>query len=191
MKESTLKKEFKHSDVERIRNLVKRDFTSSTKFQVGYEKEEVEHKEGDIWEENGKTWTIKNGLKQSVPRLQEAKRALFIPLVCPKCGGPMEHHLSKKMYRIHGFCFDCTVKYEDTLRRAGLYEKYEKSLIQGNMKAYVKDLQAWVTESLVEKTEIVSEDGTIEDWGELSEEFKNKVLEDLKDYVDHVMNTLK
>ena len=31
-----LKKEFKHSDVERIRNLVKKDFTNKTKSQTGY-----------------------------------------------------------------------------------------------------------------------------------------------------------
>ena len=37
-KESLLKKEFKQSDVERARNLVKKDFTSKTKDQIGYQK---------------------------------------------------------------------------------------------------------------------------------------------------------
>ena len=37
--------------------------------QIGYTKEYVEHKEGDVWEENGKQWTIKNGIKQTVTKL--------------------------------------------------------------------------------------------------------------------------
>ena len=29
--------------------------------QVGYQKKTIERKEGDVWTENKKTWTIKNG----------------------------------------------------------------------------------------------------------------------------------
>ena len=36
--ESLLKKEFKQSDVQRVRNIVNKDFTSSTKQQTGYQK---------------------------------------------------------------------------------------------------------------------------------------------------------
>ena len=36
--ESLLKKEFKHSDVQRVRNIVNKDFTASTKQQAGYKK---------------------------------------------------------------------------------------------------------------------------------------------------------
>ncbi len=37
-KDSLLKKEFKQSDVQRVRNLVNKDFTSKTKIQSGYAK---------------------------------------------------------------------------------------------------------------------------------------------------------
>ena len=37
-KETLLKKEFKESDVKRVRNLVNKDFTSGTKIQSGYKK---------------------------------------------------------------------------------------------------------------------------------------------------------
>jgi ssDNA-binding Zn-finger/Zn-ribbon topoisomerase 1 len=61
--------------------------------------------------------------KQNITKLDAAKKALQMPLKCPKCGGPMKHHLAQKMYKIHGFCFDpCTVEYEAELRKAGLYE---------------------------------------------------------------------
>ena len=133
-KESLLKKEFKESDLQRARNLVNKDFTSKTKSQTGYQKTYNFYEEGDIWEENGKTWTIKNGLKQNITKLDSAKKAARIPLSCPKCGGPLRHRLAKKMYNIHGFCFDpCTVEYEASLRKAGLYEQYEKRMMQNNM----------------------------------------------------------
>ena len=53
MKDSALQKEFKHSDVERIRNLVKKDFTSKTKAQSGYTRIVEKHSEGEVWEEGG------------------------------------------------------------------------------------------------------------------------------------------
>ena len=45
-----LKKEFKKADVERIRNLVRKDVTSKTKFQSVYKKSFSKIKEGDVWE---------------------------------------------------------------------------------------------------------------------------------------------
>ena len=101
--DSVLKKEFKKSDVERVRNLVKKDFTSSTKQQTGYKKSYKKYNEGDIWEEDGRKWTIKNGIRQNITKLDQAKKSLRIPLRCPKCGGSMKHWLNKKMYKIHGF----------------------------------------------------------------------------------------
>lgn len=188
MSESLLKKEFKHSDVERIRNLVKKDFVSKTRIQEGYSTHSVDRKEGDVWEEGGKQWTVKNGLRQSVTRLDGVKKLLQVPLKCPKCGGSMKHHLHRKMYKIHGFCFDCTVKYEDSLQRAGLYDLYERRLMQGNMKGFAKDLENWVKESLTEKVSIVTEDGDIENWSSLSEEYKNRVLQNLGEYTK-MLNT--
>ena len=47
MNDNVLKKEFKRSDVERVRNLVKKDFTSKTKSQTGYKKSSKRYKEGD------------------------------------------------------------------------------------------------------------------------------------------------
>ena len=99
-KYSLLKKEFKQSDVQRARNLINKDFTKKTKFQVGYQKKFNHHEEGDIWEENGKSWTIKNGIKQNITKLDKFKKVSRMPLRCPKCNGSMKHHLAKKMFKI-------------------------------------------------------------------------------------------
>jgi hypothetical protein len=182
-KESLLKKEFKHSDVQRVRNIVKKDFTAKTKLQSGYSKSHKSYKEGDIWEESGKTWTIKNGIKQNVTKLDAAKKAVRVPLACPKCGGTMKHRVHKKMYKIHGFCFDCTINYEAELRKAGLFEKYEKSMIQGNMKAFSKDLSEWVDMYVQSTQTFVTEQGVIEDWKGNAKAQNDKVLNNLKEYL--------
>ena len=92
MGESLLKKDFKSKDVERVRNLVKKDFSAKTTTGVGYEKQYEIHNEGDVWEESGRTWTIKDGIKQNITKLDAAKKAMQMPLKCPKCGGPSCGH---------------------------------------------------------------------------------------------------
>ena len=188
-KDSLLKKEFKQSDVQRVRNLVNKDFTSKTKIQTGYSKNNKRYKEGDVWEEGSKVWTIKNGIKQNITKLDEAKKAIRIPLRCPNCGGPMKHNLAKKMYKIHGFCFDpCTVEMEASLRRAGLYEQYEKRMIQGNIQAFMNDVEQWALEVVSEQTSqsFVSEAGDVEDWKGNSKDKNKELLDNVKQYVKHL-----
>ena len=186
MNENVLKKEFKHSDVQRVRNLVNKDFTSKTKLQSGYQSKTLRYKEGDTWEEKGKTWTIKNGIKQNITKLDSFKKSVRVPFKCPKCGGSMKHHLAKKMYKIHGFCFDpCTVEMEADLRKAGLYEAYEKKMMQGNIKNFAKDIEQWVMDYVYRENTFVTEQGDIEDWKSNSNH-DEKILENLKIYLDNL-----
>jgi len=192
MGESLLKKEFKSKDVNRARNLITKDFSGKTVDGTGYEKAYIAYKEGDIWEESGRTWTIKNGLKQNITKLDAAKKALQIPLKCPKCGGPMKHHLAQKMYKIHGFCFDpCTVEYEAELRRVGLYESYEKSMIQGSLKAFMKDVEEFVLDSINSTDTFVTEQGDIEDWNNNTAQRNKQLTEGLQDFLQHVKKHLE
>ena len=189
--ESLLKKEFKQADVQRVRNLVNKDFTSKTKAQTGYKKVTGRYKEGDIWEENGKQWTIKDGIKQNVTKLDAAKKAVRIPLKCPNCGGSMKHHLAQKMYKIHGFCFDpCTVEMEADLRKAGLYEQYEKRMMQGSMTAFATDIEQWVLDTVNTESTFVTEQGDIEDWKSNSSE-KKKLAANIKQYLSHLSEHVK
>jgi len=189
-KDSLLKKEFKQSDVQRVRNIVNKDFTGKTKLQAGYQKSSKRYKEGDVWEENGKQWTIKNGIKQNITKLDTVKKLVRIPLSCPKCGGSMRHHLAKKMYKIHGFCFDCTIDMEASLRKAGLYKQYEKRMMQGNMKAFVDDIESWVLDSIDNDSTYVTEQGDVEDWGKMSKEYKKQVIDALADLRDTLQSKL-
>jgi len=185
-KESLLKKEFKSKDVNRARNLVNKDFSAKTVDGVGYSKAQVAYKEGDIWEESGRTWTIKNGIRQNITKLDSAKKALQIPLACPKCGGSMNYHLSHKMYKIHKMCFDCVIDYEAELRKAGLYESYEKNMMQGSLKAFARDVEQWVLDSLETTNTFVTEQGDVEDWNSNDSKFKEQLTSNLQEYLKHI-----
>ena len=51
-----------------MRNLISGKAESSSESQVGYNKKRIKRKEGDVWTENKKTWTIKNGIKQTISK---------------------------------------------------------------------------------------------------------------------------
>jgi hypothetical protein len=191
MGESLLKKEFKSRDVNRARNLVNKDFSAKTVDGVGYQKAHEVRNEGDIWEENGRTWTIKDGLKQNITKLDAAKKALQTPLTCPKCGGTMNYHLSQKMYKIHRMCFDCVINYEAELRKAGLYDAYEKAMIQGSLRAFLVDVEQYILDSINSVDTFVTEQGDIEDWKGNKTKTDNELSEHLKDYLQHARKHLQ
>ena len=73
MKDNILKKEFQKKDVERLRNLVKGKSNQKLGQGVGYTKKEEFHNEGDIWMENNRRWTIKDGIKEISDALKSRK----------------------------------------------------------------------------------------------------------------------
>lgn len=168
--DSLLKKEWREEDIQRVRNLITGHYGKSTRDIIGYGKVEETHSEGDIWTEDGKTWTIKDGLKQTVSKLSEVRHTLRMPLTCPKCGKAMTSYLDKKMYPIHGFCFDCVCKMEDDLKRAGIYQEYEKRLVEGNIRNFVQDLKDRITHISKSKVEYSTDIGEVEDWGDISDD---------------------
>ena len=120
-----------------------------------------------------------------------AKKAARVPLTCPKCGGSMKHHLAKKMYKIHGFCFDpCTVEMEADLRKAGLYKQYEQRMMQGNMKAFAKDVEEWAIDLISSQDTFVTEQGDVEDWKSNSTKSK-EILTSVRQYISHLSEHIK
>jgi hypothetical protein len=192
MSESMLQREFKERDVQRMRNIIKKDYTAKTTTQVGYSKAQVDHKEGDIWDENGKQWTIKNGIKQTVTRFDKLKQTLNLPLTCPKCNKAIKnHHLNKKMWSIHKMCFDCVVDMETKLKHEDKYEEYARNLIKGGVKVHIKDLEDVLLELALDESNegFVTEAGDIEKWAGKGID-KQKIAQDLQEYIqklkDHV-----
>ena len=144
MSESLLNRDFKTNDVNRLRNLLMLKYGDKTKSQIGYIKKEVDHVEGDVWEENDKTWTIKDGIKQSFTKMDNIKKALRMPFLCPNCSHKMSHPYDKKFYYIHKMCFDCVIKMETRLRAEGKYEEYSMNFQLKNAVSYIKEARIFI-----------------------------------------------
>ena len=178
-----LKKEFKKKDINRARNLIMGKTGASTNTQIGYNKKTEDHKEGDIWTEGRKTWTIKNGIKQTVSKLDAIKKEVFIPLCCPKCSKVMKNIYDKGSYKIHKTCNDCVVEAEHKLhiKNDGSYEKYIKELEIKNKISLLDETESYLLEIANSSNKsYVSEDGVIEKWvGGID---NNKYSKDIKKY---------
>lgn len=97
---------------------------------------EPTRKEGDVWEDvNGRKWTIKNGIRQTVTKLDDAKT----PWWCPRCSKPLNHRFDIKFWRIRGHCMDCVIKDETEIRKQGKWEEYERKIMLRNYIAEVED----------------------------------------------------
>ena len=162
--ETVLKKEFKQRDVERLRNLVKGKYGERTTMGTGYTKAKEFHNEGDVWEEDGRQWTIKNGLKQNVTKLDKAKEGIVLPLFCSCCNNVMKPHLDKRWYVLYGHCFNCQVDVEHKLRKEGKLEEVEQQITNDHVDGMTKDFEVWFNELLNTNDSFVTEQGDIEKW---------------------------
>lgn len=166
MSETKLIKPFEEKDLSRIRNLIAGKHGEKVSIQAGFEVKQIEHAEGDTWVEGEKTWTIKNNIKQTVTKFDALKKSSNYPLVCPEC---KEHfklsNINKKMYHIHGTCFDCVIKMETKLKLEGKFEEYEKNLMNKNKVSVLNEFEKALEEYEKSTNEsFVTEDGKHETW---------------------------
>ena len=164
--ENNLKKEFNPRDVQRMRNIISGNTGDRTQIQTGYEKGNQVHKEGDVWEEEGKKWTIKNGIKQNITKLDNIKKMVVMPFTCPECGQVMKpHDYNKKMWSIHNKCFDCVIKMESEIKRLGKWDEYVSGIMNKNKEDELADIEKFLDEWVFENDTFVSEMGEVEKWG--------------------------
>jgi hypothetical protein len=165
MAENVLKKEFKEKDIQRLRNLVQGKYGEKATIGTGYTKKQEFHVEGDIWEEDGRTWTIKDGVKQNITRLDKAKESLHLPLFCPECSKVMKSHLDKPFYIQYHRCFNCQVSFETDLKIKGLLPEYEKHIVNSDIDGVIHDFNIWIDEEINSSNESwVTEAGDVEKW---------------------------
>jgi hypothetical protein len=189
MSEHNLKKEFSKRDVQRMRNLITGDASGATGTQAGYTKQYIEHKEGDTWEENGRQWTIKKGIKQTVTKFDKLKQLIVMPITCPKCSQPMKiTDVNKKMWSFHNMCFDCVIEMEAQIKIDGKWDEYEKQMMNSNKNAMVDDFEEAFINFMTTKNEsYVTEQGDIESWsgGKVNEDEIKNVKEYIKKLREH------
>ena len=162
MKETQLKKQFSERDLQRMRNIITKKTGEKTVTSVGYSKAEELHEDGDVWEENGRTWTLKNGIKRNVRKVESAAT----PLLCPKWSKSMNHRLDIKMYGIHQMCLHCVTDMESDLKMKGEYEEYERNMILNNARYTTVNIESGLEQFLDDmiNESYAMEDGTIQNW---------------------------
>lgn len=145
--------------------------------------------EGDVWEDmSGKKWTIKNGVKQTVTKLDAAKTPWF----CPVCDKVMNHKLDNRYYNIRGKCMDCAIKEETKMRYEGTWEAYARQQLQNNYIAGLRDKIAELQHyhDTVSNPEFIYADDTnilmVERW----DIDLNKVREDLQQEITQLTQHL-
>ena len=102
----------------------------------------------------------------------------------------MKKKLDDKFWRTKGHCFDCQIEFENKLKVKGEFDDYAKNIINGNKKAYLKDLK----QSLVEFEETGGKVEWLNDVGALTPELERekwemgetefaKVVDEAKQYI--------
>ena len=181
--DNVLKKEFSKKDVERARNLITGNTNSRTSQGVGYTKKYEYRAEGDTWEEDGRKWTIKNGIKQNITKMDKFKKMGKTPLFCPECGTLMKKHLDKKVFPAYQKCFDCVVDYEAQLQKEGKLEEFHQGLRNQHIDNAINDFRKFMVDAMNESNQnYVTEAGDVENWkgGKSKEEFERELQEGIE-----------
>jgi hypothetical protein len=187
MKQSTLKKEFSQSTVQRMRNIITGNAGDRTQIQSGFEKKKTDYFEGDVWEENGKKWIIKNGIKQTITKLDVVKKMSLFPIACPTCKKHMKSNdVNRKMYRIHQMCLNCVTERDTQMKLSGEWKTYQSEIMNANKNATFQDFEIALESWMKENNTFVTETGDVEDWSNVD---KTKMYEQIKSYIDKAKNT--
>jgi hypothetical protein len=184
-KDTVLKKEFQEKDLQRLRNLVQGKTGERTSTTSGYVQKRVERREGEVWEEDGRKWELKGGVKQNISKLQELRKVNTFPIFCPKCKKKMDEKYDKPLYKIHQHCFECQLQFEKELKLSGKYEEYKNQVHNSEIDGMIGKYEDWVEDLINGSNDgFVTEQGDVERWSKtnykqiLSQ--KDQVLETLK-----------
>jgi hypothetical protein len=134
----------------------------------------IERIEGETWNEEGKNYVMKDGIKQSVSLMQSVR----MPWHCPKCSKSMNHRFDRKFFYLRGWCYNCNVDWEGQLRIEGKWEAFERRMIRENEKSFIRDKIQELSQYMKDFTvpTVYFEDGRFERLAEF-EMFEDKFKE--------------
>lgn len=185
MKDNVLKKEFKKKDVQRLRNVMTGKASERSTEGIGYTKTQEVRQEGDVWTEYGREWTIKDGIKQNVTKLDKAKE-LTMPMFCPSCKNVMNHRYDKTFWDNYRRCFDCHIEFEQELKIKGLYNEWQSQIYNQGIDNFISKYQNWAEDMLTSSNQgFVTEAGDVENWkGSINKELAQKSIRETIEYLE-------
>jgi len=177
-----MKKYIPEHKVQRMRNIITKDYGNKTKIQIGYGQKTEEHIEGDIWTEGKTKWTVKNGITQTVTKLDKARKLIIMPLTCPKCNSRvMRGELDKIFWKLHAECSNCRISHETNLKIKNKldFKKYEKDILVNNYTSWIEDLEKYAKDYIddVNRDGYITEAGKVEDWSKQNKKQLEELVE--------------
>ena len=97
----------------------------------------------------------------------------------------MKKRYDSDYYKIHKKCFDCVFEFENNLKKLGLYEEYEKNILNSELEGFIDNFRSYVEDQLSQTNDsFVTEQGDVEKWdGGLN---KKRVLDALDKTIEHL-----
>lgn len=182
---SALIKEFKMTDLRRMRNLKDGKLHDSTVTQSGYDKVEIVRKEGEVFTENGKEYIIEGGIKKHNSKFRNLRSLVKIPLFCPCCNKPLNLDIDKRMYNIRQMCLDCNIKVESKMKLEGTFKEYQKQFMKDNYKSELIDMKKYLEDFGKQKSIIVNSEGFAEDIQETNIDLSN-IIKSIDDELEQL-----
>jgi hypothetical protein len=101
----------------------------------------------------------------------------------------MKHKYDKLFYIQHKRCFNCQIDFETEIRKLGLWEEYEKNIINSDIEHVITDYSVWMDEVINGSNEsFITEAGDVEKWVGSS---KNKLLENKEETIKYLQSLKK
>ena len=141
-----------------------------------------------MWVEDGKKWTIRDGIRENITKLDKFKN-LAVPLFCPSCKQVMDKQLDPHYYKSYGTCLDCRTTFETKLKLEGKWENYVTETYNQEIDKHIEEYKAYMQDALSETNEgYVTEAGDIQKWvGGID---KERVEQSMKESIEY-LNSLK
>ena len=101
----------------------------------------------------------------------------------------MKNKHDKLFYIQYKRCFNCQVDFETDIRKLGLWEEYEKNIINSDLDHIITDYSTWMDEVINSSNEsFITEAGDIEKWVGSS---KKKLLENKEETIKYLQSLKK
>ena len=183
----------KRDIVKELKQYLSNGGVEQTKFYID-DQNQAEHIEGSIWEEGGKKWTIKNGIRKTVSRYSEIRNICMLPYVCPRCGNALhDNDYNRKVYSILGICYDCFLLEETNHIINKTHDENQKEIIHKNKVSWFNQVESELKDYLdnIDSDQFITEDGQIEDWSKQnSDQLKQAVTDKLMEIKEQIITAI-